>query len=120
LNFIRRDGMSPDDAVIRSVSTRIRPIFMTTITTTFGLFPLVAVNGAGSELYRGLGSVVLGGMAFSTLFTLFLVPSLFSLMYRLTALLGKRPPQDLNTSARRRSSADITDDHPSGLNVTVS
>ena len=80
LNFIRLDGLSPNDAVIQSVSTRIRPIFMTTITTTFGLLPLVFINGAGAELYRGLGSVVLGGLLLSTLFTLFLVPSLFSLM----------------------------------------
>ena len=81
LTFMRRDGMDADQAVVESVSTRIRPIFMTTITTTFGLLPLVIFNGAGSELYRGLGSVVLGGLIVSTVFTLFLVPSLFSLMH---------------------------------------
>lgn len=81
LNFMRRDGMPADRAVVESVSTRIRPIFMTTITTTIGLLPLVVVNGAGAELYRGLGSVVLGGLVVSTVFTLFLVPSLFSLMH---------------------------------------
>jgi HAE1 family hydrophobic/amphiphilic exporter-1 len=81
LTFMRRDGMDADQAVVESVSTRIRPIFMTTITTTIGLLPLVIFNGAGSELYRGLGSVVLGGLIVSTIFTLFLVPSLFSLMH---------------------------------------
>jgi HAE1 family hydrophobic/amphiphilic exporter-1 len=80
LNHMREDGMSPGPAIIESVRTRIRPIFMTTITTLFGLLPLVLMPGAGSELYRGLGAVVLGGLAFSTVFTLVLVPSLFTLM----------------------------------------
>ena len=52
---------------------------MTTTTTVLGLLPLVLFPGAGSELYRGLGSVVLGGLIASTLFTLVLVPSLFGL-----------------------------------------
>ncbi len=80
LNHIREDGMSPDEAILTSVRTRIRPIFMTTATTIFGLAPLVFFPGAGSELYRGLGSVVLGGLFVSTLFTLILVPTLFSLL----------------------------------------
>ena len=52
---------------------------MTTATTVLGLLPLVLFPGAGSELYRGLGAVVLGGLAVSTVFTLVLVPALFSL-----------------------------------------
>ena len=62
LNHMREDGMSPSDAILESVRTRIRPIFMTTMTTVLGLLPLVLFPGAGSELYRGLGSVVLGGL----------------------------------------------------------
>jgi len=79
LNHMREDSMSPRESILESVSTRIRPIFMTTTTTVFGLLPLVLFPGAGSELYRGLGSVVLGGLLVSTLFTLFLAPTLFSL-----------------------------------------
>jgi HAE1 family hydrophobic/amphiphilic exporter-1 len=79
LNHIREDGMSARDAILESTRTRIRPIFMTTITTVLGLLPLVLFPGAGSELYRGLGSVVLGGLLVSTFFTLFLVPTLFGL-----------------------------------------
>jgi HAE1 family hydrophobic/amphiphilic exporter-1 len=79
LNHIRDDGLSPREAILESVRTRIRPIFMTTTTTVLGLLPLVVFPGAGSELYRGLGSVVLGGLLVSTVFTLFLVPTLFSL-----------------------------------------
>ena len=71
--------MRPREAILESVRTRIRPIFMTTITTVLGLLPLVVFPGAGSELYRGLGSVVLGGLLVSTVFTLVLVPVVFSL-----------------------------------------
>ncbi|MEL7498747.1 MAG: efflux RND transporter permease subunit [Planctomycetota bacterium] len=74
-----REGMSPREAVPKSVATRIRPIFITTTTTILGLLPLVVFPGAGSELYRGLGAVVLGGLLVSTIFTLFLVPAVFIL-----------------------------------------
>jgi HAE1 family hydrophobic/amphiphilic exporter-1 len=79
LNHIREDGMSPREAVLESTRTRIRPIFMTTLTNFMGLLPLVLFPGAGSELYRGLGSVTLGGLLVSTVFTLVLVPTLFTL-----------------------------------------
>ncbi len=79
LNILREKRVSSKEAVLESVRTRIRPIFMTTLTSVFGLSPLVLFPGAGSELYRGLGSVVLGGLLVSSLFTLFLVPTLFSL-----------------------------------------
>ena len=83
LNFMRDGGMEPDRAIIESVRTRTRPIFMTALTTIFGQLPLVVMSGAGSELYRGLGSVILGGLLVSTVFTLVLVPALFSLMMNL-------------------------------------
>ncbi len=76
-------------AILESIRTRIRPIFMTTLTTVFGLSPLVFFPGAGSELYRGIGSVVLGGLLVSTIFTLFLVPTLFSLMVQFKAWFGR-------------------------------
>jgi HAE1 family hydrophobic/amphiphilic exporter-1 len=79
LNHIRIDGMTTEEAILESSHNRIRPIFMTTITTVLGLLPLVLFPGAGSELYRGLGSVVLGGLLVSTFFTLVLVPALFTL-----------------------------------------
>ncbi|MBN1343899.1 MAG: efflux RND transporter permease subunit [Phycisphaerae bacterium] len=79
LNHMRDEDMPMREAILESVRTRIRPIFMTTSTTVLALLPLVLFPGAGSELYRGLGSVVLGGLAVSTIFTLFLVPALFSL-----------------------------------------
>jgi hydrophobic/amphiphilic exporter-1 (mainly G- bacteria), HAE1 family len=85
LNHIREEGMTPNEAILAGVRTRIRPIFMTTSTTVLGLSPLVFFPGAGSELYRGLGAVVLGGLLVSTVFTLVMVPTLFSLMMELKA-----------------------------------
>ena len=79
LNHMREDGMSRRDAILESVRTRVRPIFMTTSTTILGLLPLVLFPGAGSELYRGLGAVLLGGLLVSTVFTLLLVPCVFTL-----------------------------------------
>jgi HAE1 family hydrophobic/amphiphilic exporter-1 len=89
LNLIRDQGLTPNIAILESVRTRVRPIFMTTLTTVLGLLPLVLFPGAGSELYRGLGSVVLGGLLVSTVFTLVLVPTLFSLMLDAKALVTR-------------------------------
>ena len=72
-------GMSGKTSISYALQTRIRPIFMSTATSLFGMLPLVLAPGEGSELYRGMGSVILGGMALSTLFTLFLIPALLSL-----------------------------------------
>lgn len=80
LNVMRDNvGIDGREAIRRAVESRIRPIFMSTITSAFGMLPLVVFPGAGSELYRGLGSVVIGGLLVSTVFTLFLVPTFLSL-----------------------------------------
>ncbi|UYV11366.1 MAG: efflux RND transporter permease subunit [Phycisphaera sp.] len=68
------------EAIARATTTRIRPIFMGTLTSVGGMLPLVLFPGAGSEMYRGLGSVVVGGLLVSTFFTLLLTPLLFSLV----------------------------------------
>ena len=73
-------GMTARQAISESVRSRVRPIMMSMLTTTFGLLPLVLASGAGSELYRGIGSIVLGGLILSTMFTILLVPALFSLV----------------------------------------
>ena len=73
-------ALSLHEAIRESVRSRVRPIMMSMLTTTFGLLPLVLSSGSGSELYRGIGSVVLGGLVMSTMFTLFAVPALFSIL----------------------------------------
>ena len=93
LNNIREHGQTPRDAITESVRTRVRPIYMSSITTVFGMLPLVLFPGAGSEFYRGLGSVVVGGLLVSSIFTIFLIPALLSLALdagaRLKALVRK-------------------------------
>lgn len=88
LNFMRGFGetehehiarMPYREAIAESARTRLRPIMMTSSTSVLGMLPLVLQPGAGSELYRGLGAVVVGGLACSTVFTLILVPMLMSL-----------------------------------------
>ncbi|MEM6856212.1 MAG: efflux RND transporter permease subunit, partial [Planctomycetota bacterium] len=74
------EPMEPREAIRESVRTRIRPIFMTTTTSVCGMLPLVLMGGSGSELYKGLGSVVVGGLLVATVFTLVVVPLLFSLV----------------------------------------
>lgn len=79
LNNMRASNMEPREAIRESVRSRIRPIYMSSVTSVFGMLPLVLTPGAGSEFYRGLGSVVVGGLLVSTVFTIFLVPALLSL-----------------------------------------
>jgi len=74
--------MTPRIAIALSVRSRVRPIFMGTLTSVGGMLPLVLMPGAGSELYRGLGSVVVGGLVLSTVFTLLLVPLLLGFVLR--------------------------------------
>jgi multidrug efflux pump subunit AcrB len=71
-----REGLSRHDAVESSVRLRLRPILMSTMTSIFGMLPLMLMPGSGSELYRGMATVIVGGMLVSTLFTLLLLPSL--------------------------------------------
>lgn len=86
----KEDGMPIGQAVIESVRTRVRPIFMTTLGGLVGLLPLVIAPGAGSELYRGIGAVLLGGLLVSTVVTLVFVPALLSLMMEIRGhLLGQ-------------------------------
>jgi HAE1 family hydrophobic/amphiphilic exporter-1 len=74
-----KKGMSKKDAIFESARTRVRPIFMSTLTSIFGMFPLVLFSGAGSELYKGLGSVVIGGLFLSAILILIIVPALLTL-----------------------------------------
>lgn len=80
----RHDAMNVEDAIVAATRNRIRPIFMSTLTSVCGMLPLILFPGAGSELYRGLGSVVVGGLALSALLTLFIIPPLLTLVAKWT------------------------------------
>ena len=80
---VRHEGMGALEAVRNAVETRLRPIAMSSITTIFGLSPLVFLPGAGTELYRGLGVIVLFGVAGATVVTLTFLPALTVLVLRI-------------------------------------
>ena len=74
-----REGLSRDAAVEKALNVRLRPIFMSTFTTIFGMLPLVLMPGEGSVIYRGLATTIVGGMICSLFFTLLMLPSLLRL-----------------------------------------
>jgi len=71
---LERDGLGRHRAVEEALRSRLRPIFMSTLTSLIGMLPLLLMPGAGSVIYRGLAAVIVGGMSVSTLFTLILLP----------------------------------------------
>jgi multidrug efflux pump len=79
-NHAQSLGMSKIEAVQEAASTRLRPILMTTIATVFGHFPLTLVSGPGAVARNSIGVVLVGGMTIGTLFTLFVVPSVYVLI----------------------------------------
>lgn len=74
--FVIEQGMAVREAVIQSVEKRLKPILMSTATTLFGLAPLVLIPGEGTELYRGVGVIVLSGIFVSTFLSLTFLPAL--------------------------------------------
>jgi multidrug efflux pump subunit AcrB len=75
----QRDGLGRSKAVAEAVRVRARPIYMSTLTSIFGMLPLMVIPGVGSQIYRGLATVIIGGMFVSALFTLILMPSILRL-----------------------------------------
>ena len=97
---MKEDKMAAPDAIVEATRNRIRPIFMSTLTSLFGLIPLVVFPGAGSELYRGIGTVVFGGLALSTVATLLIVPPLLSLARGSLAASARQGNQQLDLSGQ--------------------
>ena len=87
-NNLRKRSMGIVEAITEAVRIRLRPILMSTVTTVAGLSPLVFNPGAGTELYRGLGAIVLFGLLFSMIVTLTFIPALLALVFRLSAKSG--------------------------------
>lgn len=75
----QQEGLSRVDAIEQSLRLRLRPIFMSTATSFFGMLPLLLMPGAGSGIYRGLAAVIVGGLGVSTIFTIILLPCLLRL-----------------------------------------
>ena len=94
-----RNGLDRRSAVTQAIRVRTRPIFMSTLTSIFGMLPLMLVPGIGAEIYRGLATVIVGGMCVSTLFTLVLLPSILRLGENRTA---SKPVTTFVADARAR------------------
>jgi multidrug efflux pump subunit AcrB len=91
LNNVHHNNMEYREAVLESTKSRLRPIYMSATTSVFGMLPLVLFPGSGSELYRGLGSVIIGGLAISTIFTVFVIPSILIFVIRMEKPHGLGP-----------------------------
>jgi len=74
------NGLDRSAAVAAAVRMRARPIYMSTLTSIFGMLPLMVIPGVGSQIYRGLATVIIGGMFVSAIFTLILMPSILRLV----------------------------------------
>ncbi|MDK2970575.1 MAG: hypothetical protein PWP23_330 [Candidatus Sumerlaeota bacterium] len=100
---MREAGMGWHAAVLESTRTRVRPIMMSTMTTVFGLSPLVFRPGSGAELYRGLGTVVLFGLFVSALFTLTFMPALLSLFLQFGQFLHEKRVRLMGSEKEKRA-----------------
>ena len=101
LNLIRDEGYEHKKAVIEATRSRIRPIYMSSLTSVFGMLPLVLIPGPGSEFYRGLGSVITGGLALSTVFTIFVTPALLMFFIKLEQRASKTENTSLNVDVSK-------------------
>ena len=102
-NELQETGLDKVDAVAEAARTRLRPILMTTVATVGGHFPLTLVTGPGAVARNSIGIVLVGGMTIGTLFTLFVVPSVYVLIAR-----------DHTTKGRARSSGQEMEPERSG------
>ncbi len=96
--FAVEQGMPVKEAVLAAVSKRLKPILMSTATTIFGLAPLVLIPGEGTELYRGVGVIVLSGIFVSTLLSLTFLPAL------LVAIMKERGTKQVDTTEQAMAS----------------
>jgi multidrug efflux pump len=106
-NSLQKQGLSKRDAVHQAAQIRLRPILMTTGATIAGHFPLVLVSGAGAAARNSIGLVLVGGMAIGTLFTLFVVPSIYMLIAR----------DHSREAARQADTAGTPEDASGGFSV---
>ncbi len=100
-NQLRMGGLSRHDALIAAGKTRMRPILMTALTTVLAESSLVIGDSLSSQLGKGMGTVIIGGLAYATLMTLFIVPVIYDILFK---------KQPLNIDTGSESLDDIPDD----------
>jgi len=89
INQLRSAGLSKDDAIVEAGRLRLRPILMTTLTTTLGLLPLAIGAGEGAEIRAPMAITVIGGLVVSTVLTLVVIPVMYSLLDRKKVVAGR-------------------------------
>ena len=82
INLMRERGLALKEAIVVSGKSRLRPVLMTSLTTILGMLPLAMSKGSGSEIWSPMGIAVIGGLVFSTMVTLILVPVIYMMMLR--------------------------------------
>jgi multidrug efflux pump len=105
-NAQQSKGASKLEAIKQAASTRLRPILMTSVATVAGHFPLTLVTGPGAVARNSIGVVLVGGMAIGTMFTLFVVPSLYILLAK------ERTTSDARSSSHDREGKRDSDVAP--------
>ncbi len=101
-NQLRREGMSLEEALIEAGRNRIRPIFMTTLTTVGGMLPLALASGASGNYQAPLATVLISGLLFATFITLLLIPSVYRLFTKTEKV------AEMATSKRKKRLADTS------------
>ena len=82
VNQLRAEGMELYEALVHTGKDRMRPILMTALTTILAMSTMAAGVGMGAEMSQGMAIVSIGGLAYATLLTLFLVPALYAIMHK--------------------------------------
>ena len=82
INLLRERGVHLYEAIARAARSRLRPVLMTSLTTILGMVPMALSTGEGSETWRPMGIAVIGGMVFSTIITMIIVPAVYASMDR--------------------------------------
>ncbi len=111
-NLLIERGSTAMEAVVASGKSRLRPVLMTSVTTILGMLPMALGLGNGSELWQPMGIAIIGGMTFSTLLTLFVIPVMYAMFQlrkeqKAAANLDKRKKQE--EKAHRRLSGQYLD-----------
>ncbi|MEB8388519.1 efflux RND transporter permease subunit [Rhodobacteraceae bacterium KMM 6894] len=105
-NQLREAGQDIDSAIRDALRLRIRPVMMTMVSTVFGGLPLILTSGAGAEARIAVGWVIVGGLGFATVFTLFLTP----VFYRWITVWGAQP--GMASKRLERENAEVTESNP--------
>jgi multidrug efflux pump len=105
-NHLQERGLDKLSAIIEAAGTRLRPILMTTAATVIGHFPLVLAKGPGAGARNSIGAMLVSGMIIGTLFTLFVVPSIYMLVAR-THVPAAAPETDMETMVPEQADAVV-------------